>query len=156
MRSDTIEMQSVGGLDRPPDGSRRTFWKNKVRSTVQFVKSIDDRVNKSTFGRIFRLGGSGHPEQIAGANFSTEIRAGLTTFATMAYIIAVNASILADSGFGCPCEFAEGEGMKCKDERAYKDCYNVVRLDLITATAAISGFASVLFGLLTNLPVALA
>jgi len=72
--------------------------------------------------------------------------------------------------------------MKCKDERAYKDCYNgmskslgysltmaigleevlilyvntVVRLDLITATAAISGFASVLFGLLTNLPVALA
>ncbi len=30
------------------------------------------------------------PEEIRHANFATEIRAGLTTFATMAYIIAVN------------------------------------------------------------------
>lgn len=30
------------------------------------------------------------PDEIHDANFSTEIRAGLTTFATMAYIIAVN------------------------------------------------------------------
>lgn len=32
------------------------------------------------------------PEEIRHANFATEIRAGLTTFATMAYIIAVNVS----------------------------------------------------------------
>jgi len=31
-----------------------------------------------------------------------------------------------------------------------------VKLDLITATAAISGFATIVFGLLTNLPIALA
>jgi len=31
-----------------------------------------------------------------------------------------------------------------------------VKLDLITATAAISGLASILFGFLTNLPVCLA
>ncbi|GFY84479.1 AZA-guanine resistant1 [Actinidia rufa] len=33
--------------------------------------------------------------------FTTEIRAGTTTFLTMAYILAVNASILADSGGPC-------------------------------------------------------
>lgn len=32
------------------------------------------------------------PKQIPGASFFREIRAGLTTFATMAYIIAVNVS----------------------------------------------------------------
>ncbi|KAJ6365771.1 hypothetical protein OIU76_030530 [Salix suchowensis] len=33
--------------------------------------------------------------------FTTEVRAGTTTFLTMAYILAVNASILADSGGPC-------------------------------------------------------
>lgn len=33
------------------------------------------------------------PQEIQDASFYTEIRAGLTTFATMAYIIAVNVSI---------------------------------------------------------------
>jgi len=37
----------------------------------------------------------GQPEEIPDANFTTEIRAGLTTFATMAYIIAVNVSPLS-------------------------------------------------------------
>ena len=32
------------------------------------------------------------PKEIQDAYFSTEIRAGMTTFATMSYIIAVNAS----------------------------------------------------------------
>lgn len=34
--------------------------------------------------------------------------------------------------------------------------YLEVKLDLITATAALAGFSSILFGFLTNLPVALA
>lgn len=33
------------------------------------------------------------PQEIQDASFYTEIRAGLTTFATMAYIIAVNVSV---------------------------------------------------------------
>lgn len=33
-------------------------------------------------------------DEILDANFMTEIRAGLTTFATMAYIIAVNVGII--------------------------------------------------------------
>ncbi|KAL6863227.1 hypothetical protein ACO1O0_003472 [Amphichorda felina] len=54
----------------------------------------------------------------------------------MAYIIAVNASILSQTG-----------GSSCKEE---------VRRDLITATAALAGMASVVFGAVTNLPVAIA
>ena len=38
----------------------------------------------------------------------------------------------------------------------YTACSNGVRLDIITATAAISGLATIAFGFLTNLPVALA
>jgi hypothetical protein len=33
------------------------------------------------------------PNEIRGARFTTEMRAGLTTFFTMAYIIAVNVSL---------------------------------------------------------------
>ncbi|KAI2619078.1 xanthine/uracil permease family protein-like protein [Hypomontagnella submonticulosa] len=93
------------------------------------IASIDDRMNNSTFGRIFRLDGSGHPKTIRGSSFFREIRAGLTTFATMAYIVAVNAAVLADSGD--------------------------LKRDLITSTAAVAGLSSIAFGFLTNLPVAL-
>ncbi|MCL2057258.1 MAG: NCS2 family permease [Oscillospiraceae bacterium] len=60
----------------------------------------------------------------------TEILAGLTTFATMAYILAVNASILADSGL---------------DQGA-----------VFVATALASVVGTVAIGLLANLPLALA
>jgi AGZA family xanthine/uracil permease-like MFS transporter len=52
--------------------------------------SFNGAVGASTFGRIFRLEGSGHEKEIKNTRFTTEIRAGLTTFFTMAYIIAVN------------------------------------------------------------------
>jgi adenine/guanine/hypoxanthine permease len=76
-------------------------------SISEYVKALDSKVSRSTFGRVFRLDGSGHvrpnsseqefdganalqPKQRKGSKFLTEIRAGLTTFFTMAYIIAVN------------------------------------------------------------------
>jgi AGZA family xanthine/uracil permease-like MFS transporter len=40
-------------------------------------------IGQSTFGRVFRLDGSGHEKEIKGARFWTEIRAGITTFFTM-------------------------------------------------------------------------
>ncbi|KAG8672631.1 hypothetical protein FPOAC1_005909 [Fusarium poae] len=40
-------------------------------------------------GRFFRLEGSSHPEEITGATFLNELRAGATTFAAMVYIISV-------------------------------------------------------------------
>jgi AGZA family xanthine/uracil permease-like MFS transporter len=76
-------------------------------SINEHVKTLDYKVSRSTFGRVFRLDGSGHvslnwrklgpdiadalqPKERKGSKFFTEIRAGLTTFFTMAYIIAVN------------------------------------------------------------------
>ncbi len=78
-------------------------------SIKEHVNNFDYKVSKSTFGRVFRLDGSGHvssscrklavgiadhsqPKERKGSKFLTEIRAGLTTFFTMAYIIAVNVS----------------------------------------------------------------
>lgn len=65
-----------------------------------------------------------------GTSRRTEMIAGLTTFLTMAYILAVNPSILGDAGMD--------------------------RGAVFTATALTSAIASILMGLLANLPVALA
>lgn len=80
-----------------------------MESIRDSIRAIDNHVGSSTFGRIFRLEGSGHVSvgytpkknttkalihsqdmEIRGTKFSTELRAGLTTFFTMSYIIAVN------------------------------------------------------------------
>jgi adenine/guanine/hypoxanthine permease len=68
--------------------------------------------------------------QRAGSTVRTEITAGLTTFAAMAYILAVNPQILSTSGmdFGA----------------------------VVTATALASAIMTAVFGLVTNWPIALA
>ncbi|MGL5647544.1 MAG: NCS2 family permease [Clostridium sp.] len=63
-------------------------------------------------------------------DFKKEIIAGVTTFLTMAYIIAVNPNILGDTGM---------------DKGA-----------LVTATCLAAGFATILMGAFANLPFALA
>ena len=63
-------------------------------------------------------------------NFKTELVAGLTTFLTMAYIIAVNPSILSSTGM---------------DKEA-----------LIVVTCIMSGAATLTVGILTNAPIAMA
>lgn len=75
------------------------------------------------FERVFRL-------QENGTTVGREIVAGLTTFAAMAYILAVNPSILANAGM------PEGA--------------------LVTATALGAALASILMALMTNYPLALA
>jgi AGZA family xanthine/uracil permease-like MFS transporter len=57
--------------------------------------SLNDLASHSVVGRYFHLEGSGHRNEIKGARLTTEIRAGLTTFFTMAYIIAVNVCLQA-------------------------------------------------------------
>ncbi|KAI9433213.1 permease family-domain-containing protein [Lactarius indigo] len=117
---------------------------------------IFDRINAyvadSFVGRWFQLEGSDAANEREGSRFLTEIRAGLTTWAAMAYIISVNASILSDSGGTCECPTGDG----CTSDPTYLSCVNDVRKDLITATAAISALSSFLMGLLANLPVGMA
>ncbi|KAJ7928603.1 permease family-domain-containing protein [Mycena leptocephala] len=112
---------------------------------------LNAHVADSFVGRWFRLEGSGHPKERIGSRFTTEIRAGLTTWA-MAYIISVNASILSDSGGTCVCPVDDCTAPNVE----YDICVNDVRNDLITSTAAISALASFLMGLLANLPVGMA
>ncbi|KAJ1305004.1 hypothetical protein OPQ81_000047 [Rhizoctonia solani] len=118
-------------------------------------ETLNTKVAESAVGRWFRLDGSGHPRQREGSLFTTELRAGTTTFFAMAYIIAVNASILSDSGGTCVCESTPDDPI-CINNEAYALCKEVVRRDLITTSAAVAALASVLMGLFANLPVALA
>ena len=58
------------------------------------VHRLNKSVEKSIVGRYFKL-------QERNTHFTQEVRAGTTTFLTMAYILAVNSSILTESGGTC-------------------------------------------------------
>ncbi|KAJ7675115.1 xanthine/uracil permease [Mycena rosella] len=120
---------------------------------VNVFDLLNAHVADSFVGRWFRLEGSGHPKERIGSRFMTEIRAGLTTWASMAYIISVNASIISDSGGTCECPI---DSCSPGANAAYDSCVNDVRLDLITSTAAVSALSSFLMGFLANLPVGMA
>ena len=77
-------------------------------------------------GILHNLFGKNHPT----FTVSTEIIAGLTTFLTMAYIITVNANILADTGMD--------------------------RVALITITCLVTGLVTIATGIFTNTPIAMA
>ncbi|GKB07491.1 adenine/guanine permease AZG1-like protein [Tanacetum coccineum] len=130
-------------------------------------------VAKSRVGKRFKL-------DERNTTFTTELRAGTATFLTMAYILAVNASILADSGG--PCSVSDciplcsdpsfsvsnctGPNLRviqpedsCKFDPVnpgYTDCLSKVRKDLIVATVASSLIGCVIMGTFANLPLALA
>lgn len=52
--------------------------------------------------------------------FLTELRAGVTTFFTMAYIISVNAVVLKDSGGTCVC--SDADDVTCEQDLKYNLC----------------------------------
>jgi AGZA family xanthine/uracil permease-like MFS transporter len=58
------------------------------------IHNFNEAVGNSVVGRYFKL-------KERGSSFTTEMRAGLATFLTLAYILAVNAAILTDSGGTC-------------------------------------------------------
>ncbi|XP_071734384.1 adenine/guanine permease AZG1-like [Rutidosis leptorrhynchoides] len=112
--------------------------------------------------------------------FTTELRAGTATFLTMAYILAVNASILSESGATCSvsdciplCSDPKFDHSNCNGpgltliqpsnsckftpvNPGYTKCLEKVRKDLIVATVASSLIACVIMGTFANLPLALA
>ncbi|KAJ7128893.1 permease family-domain-containing protein [Mycena crocata] len=121
---------------------------------VHVLDLLNAHVADSFVGRFFSLEGSGTSNERIGSRFTTEIRAGLTTFAAMAYIISVNASILSDSGGTCECP--TDDFCPPGSNSAYDACVNEVRNDLVISTAAISALSSFLMGLFANLPVGMA
>lgn len=134
---------------------------------------LNTYVAKSRVGKRFKL-------TERNSTFTTELRAGTATFLTMAYILAVNASILTDSGGTCSvsdciplCSDSAlsvsnctGAGLRviqpdpsCKFDPVnpgYAACLDRVRKDLIVATVASSLIGCLIMGAFANLPLALA
>ncbi|KAL0355171.1 UNVERIFIED_CONTAM: Adenine/guanine permease AZG2 [Sesamum radiatum] len=115
-------------------------------------KGFDEAVSKSRIGRFFKL-------EARKSTFSRELRAATATFLTMAYIISVNATILADSGGTCSvsdCTAPAGPDCRLKPNVGYQNCLSKLKSDLIVATALSSMIGSLAMGLLANLPLGLA
>ena len=93
---------------------------------------------------------NGQIKERKGSNFTTEIRAGLVTFFAMAYILAVNSSIVADTGGTCVCNGGADDPI-CTTNEEYLLCSAEIKRDLVTATAAISALSTFFMGLLANL-----
>ncbi|KAI8983036.1 permease family-domain-containing protein [Pilobolus umbonatus] len=120
-----------------------------------WIDRLNDYVAHSKVGKYFQLEHSGAKRERKGTKFSTEIRAGFTTFFAMAYIISVNASIISDSGGTCVCEPTEADPV-CDLNEDYMACVYQIKLEMIMATALISMIASSLVGVFANLPIGLA
>ncbi|KAI8380307.1 permease family-domain-containing protein [Blakeslea trispora] len=122
---------------------------------MTWIDTMNDYVAHSYVGKYFQLEHSGARRERVGTKFSTEIRAGLTTFFAMAYIISVNASIISDSGGPCVCEATAADPV-CDANDAYMACVYEVKLDMIMSTTIIAMIASVMVGLFANLPIGMA
>ncbi|CAA3006741.1 adenine guanine permease AZG1 [Olea europaea subsp. europaea] len=147
-----------------PPSSTRKSW----------LTGVNTYVAESRAGKRFKIAERN-------TSFSTELRAGTATFLTMAYILAVNASILSDSGGTCsvsdciplcsdpsvpPSNCTNNPNLRlvqpdvsCKFDPVnpgYAACLERIRRDLIVATVASSLIGCVIMGIFANLPLALA
>ncbi|CAL0327556.1 unnamed protein product [Lupinus luteus] len=137
------------------------------------LSRLNSYVAKTRAGKYFKL-------NQRNSTFTTELRAGTATFLTMAYILAVNASILTDSGGTCsisdciplcsdvsiPVANCTGPSLhvtkpdsSCKFDPVnpgYAACLEKTRKDLIVATVASSLIGCVIMGAFANLPLGLA
>ncbi|KAF2540619.1 hypothetical protein F2Q68_00032970 [Brassica cretica] len=146
---------------------------SSTRPKPKLLNRLNTYVGSSRVGKRFKLAERN-------STFTTELRAGTATFLTMAYILAVNASILSDSGGTCSVSDCvplcsnpallpsqcTGPGLRliqpditCKFDPVnpgYAACLEGLRKDLIVATVASSLIGCVIMGLMANLPLALA
>lgn len=137
---------------------------------------------KSLVGRHFRLEYSGHRRERKGTRFLTELRAGTSTFFAMAYIISVNATVVAGessavsvslailtkdiaSGATCVCgptnnDWTTRDPFCMSDANpsyiSYMSCTQEIKREIVTATAATAALTTFAMGLFANMPVALA
>ncbi|CAK7336620.1 unnamed protein product [Dovyalis caffra] len=124
-------------------------WKN-------MEKGLNDAVSKSKVGKYFKL-------DARKSSFTKELRAGTATFLTMAYIITVNATILADSGGTCsvadcsaPVNQTVAPDCMLKPNQGYQSCLDKTKSDLIVATVLSAMIGSFAMGIFANLPLGLA
>jgi AGZA family xanthine/uracil permease-like MFS transporter len=104
------------------------------------MEKLNETINGSFIGKFFEL-------EERKTTFTTEIKAGTATFLTMAYILAVNPRIMAESGGSCEGDIFSPE---------YEACLEEIRRQFVTSTALCSFVACLAMGILSNLPIALA
>ena len=102
-------------------------------------ESLNTAVNASFIGKYFQM-------EERNTNFTTELAGATATFLTLAYILAVNPSILADSGG--PCVPGDDGGIFGD---TYVQCLEEIKREFITSTALCSMFGCLLMGLVANL-----
>jgi adenine/guanine/hypoxanthine permease len=113
---------------------------------TDFMGRLNAAVHHSPVGRFFDFEGR-H------ATFTRELSGALATFMSMAYILAVNPRILADSGGPCVAPPTEQGGIFADD---YLACLEDIKREFVTSTALASMFGCLCMGLMANLPIALA
>ncbi|KAG5190681.1 permease family-domain-containing protein [Tribonema minus] len=112
-----------------------------------FVANMNEKFSSSRVGQYFKV-------KERGSSLTTEIVAGLTTFATLCYVLPVNSDILAATGGPCPGEFPAGTDYFADED--YLLCVQDVKKSLLTATAASSAISCFLMGMFANMPIQLA
>ncbi|XAR50288.1 hypothetical protein NMG60_11004574 [Bertholletia excelsa] len=128
------------------------FFTRLGNSWKKMERGLNETVSRSKIGRYFKL-------EARKSCFTRELRAGTATFLTMAYIITVNATIIADSGATCSvedCSPPAGPDCLLRPNAGYEKCLSKVKADLIVGTALSSMIGSFAMGLLANLPLGLA
>ncbi|XP_061372609.1 adenine/guanine permease AZG1 [Gastrolobium bilobum] len=153
------------------EAQRPTLPQNQ--SHTKPLSRLNSYVANTRAGKWFKL-------SQRNTTFTTELRAGTATFLTMAYILAVNASILTDSGGTCsvsdcvqlcsdpsialsactgPLLTVKQPDESCKFDPVnpgYTACLDRTRKDLIVATVASSLIGCFIMGAFANLPLGLA
>jgi len=116
-------------------------------SIAASVASFNQGVNKSKLGKFFKL-------EERGSTLTREFQAGSATFLTMAYVLAVNPRIMAESGGTCDASLYADEGGIFSE--GYEECLMELQRQYVTATALGSLIGCLLMGFGANLPIALA
>ncbi|KAG2492665.1 hypothetical protein HYH03_009080 [Edaphochlamys debaryana] len=136
---------AMGAIDRAPTWTHRYIGGPLDR--------LNQTVENSAVGRFFCL-------KERNSKLTQEMRAGTVTFLTMAYILAVNGQIVADSGGPCTvndcqyntgepgCMFGTGQGF----DPGYMACVTTAKHSMVTATAVAGFVACTLMGVMGNLP----
>lgn len=84
---------------------------------MKFIEAMNERVDSSFIGKFFQI-------KERGSSFSTELAGATATFLTMAYILAVNPRILADSGGPCVPDPDDPAGKFASFPIPIQDVYN--------------------------------
>ncbi|KAK9814232.1 hypothetical protein WJX72_002621 [[Myrmecia] bisecta] len=114
--------------------------------------ALNDRFAASMVGRFFCV-------SERRTSLTQELRSGVVIFLASAYILAVNANLLADSGGPCSSEDCTGpdKSFNCRfTDPGYQACLDEVRIQFVTATAAASCIACFVMGTLGNMPIVVA